>query len=169
MPLKFSVSHYLCVRIFGAPAIRAADAATLHRVQRFIVGAARKSGAIRLGYTQTKREKLLPCWLADGSRRFTARKRHSRGLAVRTPLSIVNRSLKSLLYQENYGQAGRLAPYRPHIVAAPIACFLRNTFPKTAPGACDWGCSSLHVETHWLMWPCDGGGNPKSSQPEDRG
>src|SRR5580658_3842219 len=97
------------------------------------------------------------------------RKRRCREFSVRTPITAFGFVLKILFFQENYGCAGRFLRCRPHTAAAPIACFLRNTFPKTATGACDWGCSSLHVGTHWLRWRCDGGGNPKSSQPEDRG
>jgi hypothetical protein len=139
-------------------------------VQGEKVGAGREKAAqIRRGESPARCEKLLPCRLADRSRRFTVRKEHSHGLPVRTPIAVFGCVLKVLFFQWNYGRAGRHARCRPHTAAAPIACFLRNTFPKTAPGACDWGCSSLHVGTHWLMWRCDGGGNPKSSQPEDRG
>jgi len=50
-----------------------------------------------------------------------------------------------------------------HTLAAMAACFLRNTFPKTADRDCESASSSLRGGTRGLMCGCDGGGNPKST------
>jgi hypothetical protein len=44
---------------------------------------------------------------------------------------------KPLFYHANYRGSGGCAKARSPSGAAAIACFLRNTFPKTALGACD--------------------------------
>ena len=129
----------------------------------------RNSGADSPRLPPTKREKPLFYRLQTNRDGSPCVKGILVGLAVRTPLTAFNLHLKPLFHRQNFWRAGRLARCRPHTAAAPIACFLRNTFPKTAAGACDSGCSSLHVGTHWLRWRCDGGGNPKSTQPDDRG
>jgi hypothetical protein len=70
--MRFSASDCLRVRIFGAHAIRAADVAMLHRVRRFIVGAAGETAAqIRLGYSRKSEKSYVYVGLradCDGSR-----------------------------------------------------------------------------------------------------
>jgi hypothetical protein len=78
-------------------------------------------------------------------------KRLYRGLFAMAPIEAVRALYKRLFYKENYWWIGVFVIRLSHTATAPIACFLRNTFPKTAAGGCDSGCSSLHVGTHRLM------------------
>jgi hypothetical protein len=62
-------------------------------------------------------------------------KRLYRGLSVRAPIAALNCLRKGLFCNENYERAGFHVIRLSHTAAASIACFLRNTFLKTAAGA----------------------------------
>jgi hypothetical protein len=170
LPMKFSVgqnfrSHEYFVRTrFAQQMFRRTLNSAIHCWR----GAGNSSADSPRVFPDTVRKAAaLSSWRLIAT--FTLRRRHYRGFPVRASVEAFRRLPKSLFQRENCVGLGWLVQCRPPTAAAPIACFLRNTFPKTAPGACVWGCSSLHVGTPRLRWRCDGGGNPKSSQPEDRG
>jgi hypothetical protein len=100
---------------------------------------------------QIKREKRL---LLSPRRRIATvhhRLKTFSRLSIVAPIAAAAALSKRLFDNEKYGRAGAHIEHRPHIAAAAIACFLRNTFPKTSSAACDSACSSLHVGTRWLM------------------